>query len=182
MRRAAARDPRRGGGLSGRPSAPEPRLGWDPAPSRAGSRRTSPPSSRAWAIAWVEVDGRPVAEPGAGPPPPARPLRPLLRRPRDPHARAADPLGLPRLLPPDRPRPRPHPHPGRAAGARPPPRRRLQQPRPARRRADDRHRRDRGRAARLRRRSARGPPLHPRLGAGRVARRAGPASWRRGRW
>ena len=42
---------------------------------------------------------------------------------------------------------------------------------------DDRDRRDRGRAARLRRRPARGRPLHPRLGAGRVAagqaRRAG---------
>ena len=42
----------------------------------------------------------------------------------------------------------------------------------ARRRADDRDRRDRGRPARLRRRPARRRPLHPRLGAGRVA--AGP--------
>ena len=100
-------------------------------------------------IAWVEVDCRPGQEPRAGASPPPRPLRPLLRRPRDPHARTADSLGLPGLLSPDRPRPGPDPDAGRAAGPRSPPRRCLQEPGASRRRADDRDRGDRGRRARL---------------------------------
>ena len=43
--------------------------------------------------------------------PAARDERPLRRRPGDPPARAADPLGLPGLLPPHRPRPRHAPAP-----------------------------------------------------------------------
>ena len=170
-RAAAARDEGGGGELRW-PAAPRARMGWEPAPraglGRAAPRRRVPrPRDR-----LGRGRRQPGQQPGAGPPPPARPLRPLLRRPGDPHARTADPLGLPRLLPPDRPRPRPHPHAGRAARPRPPPRRRLQQPRPARRRADDRDRRDRGRPARLRRRPPRRAALHPRLGAGGVAARA----------
>ena len=66
----------------------------------------SPPSSPASASPGPR--SRPARqEPGVRPPPPARPLRPLLRLPRHPDARAVDPLGLPGLLPPDRPRPGP---------------------------------------------------------------------------
>ena len=107
-------------------------------------------------IAWIEVDGRPGKSPERGAPPAARPLRPLLR----PHAIHMRERPIPWAyrvffrqigLDPDRTRTpveqlaldRLH------DGA-------FKQPRPARRRADDRDRRDRGRAARLRRRPARG--------------------------
>ena len=147
-------------------------LDWEPAPELGWVAPHVAAEFPGLGIAWIEVDGRRRPQPRAGSAAPARPLRPLLRLTRDPHARTADSLGLPRLLPPDRPRPRSHSHPGRAARARSPAGRRLRQPRHARRRADDRHGRDRGRAARLRRRAARRAALHPRLGPGRVARRA----------
>ena len=125
--RAAARTPagrRRGADELARRSGSR---AWTPLPSRAGWRRTSPPSSPASGSPGSR--SRPArAQPGAGPAPPARPLRPLLRRPGDPPARTADPLGLPGLLPPDRPRPRPHPHPDRAARLRAHPRRGVQEP------------------------------------------------------
>ena len=141
----------RGGGAAeaGRRSRPaestralaRPGLGRPPRRRRVPRPRASPGSTS-------------TAGPGRSPEPVRRRLRELSDRfygvARDPPARTADPLGLPGLLPPDRPRPGPHPHPGRAARPRPPPRRCLQEPRPARGRADDRHRRDRGRAARLR--------------------------------
>ena len=163
---AAARDraPRRRAEMAGR-EAPVADLGWEPSPVRAGWLRTSPPSSRALGIAWIEVDGRPGRSPEPVSAAPARPLRPLLRLARDPPARTADPLGLQRLLPPDRPRPGPHPHPGRAAGARTPAGRRLQEPRPARRRADDRDGRDRVALRVFDAALARGRALHARLGA-----------------
>ena len=170
---ACWRRPRRRKGLTVSGRGRRAATGWEPAPKQGWVAPHVAAEFPGLGIAWVEVDARPGRSPEPVRAPPPRPLRPLLRRPGDPPARTADPLGLPRLLPPDRPRPRPHPHPGRAARPRPPPRRRLQQPRAARRRADDRHRRDRGRPARLRRRPARGQALHPRLGAGRVA--AGPA-------
>ncbi len=158
------------------------RMGWVPAPRQGWVAPHIASEFPGLGIAWVEVD----AKPGRSPEPVRQRLRDLSDRTYgvagDPPAGTADPLGLPRLLPPDRPRPRPHPHPGRAADPRPAPRRRLPQPRPAGRRAQRRDRRDRGRAARLRRRGDRGRALHPRLRAGGVARRGGRPSWRRGRW
>ena len=144
--------------------------GGSPPPSRAGWHPTSPPSFPA-SGSPRSPSMPPGEEPGGGTPAPARSLRPLLRCPRDPPARTADPLGLPGLLSPDRPRPRSHPDPGRAARAGAPPGRCLQQRGPARGRADDRDRRDRGRAAGLRR-GAGGQALHPRRGPGRGAPRA----------
>ena len=105
---------------------------------------------------------------------PARPERPLHGRQGGPPAPGADPVGLPRLLPPGRDRPRRPPHAGRAGRARPDEARLVPQPQPARRRARDRDRRD-GRAgdgARRRpgrrRRSACGSP---RRASGSAARR-----------
>ena len=175
--------PRRGGGLRWAPRRPAraARLGARP---EAGLGRPARCAAEFPGLGICLDRGR--RPPGRSPEPVERrlrePLRPLLRRPRDPHARTADPLGLPRLLPPDRPRPRPHPHPGRAARPRPPPGRRLQEPRPARRRADDRHGRDR------RSRCAPSTPSGSRARSASATRlpasrwRAGPASCRRGRW
>ena len=113
---------------------------------------------------------------------PAGALQPLLRAPGDQPAPPADPLGLPRLLPPHRARPRRAADAGRGARAGADEARRLHQPQPARRRADDRDRRVGGRAAGLRRRPGR--RAGPGFARPRPARRsrAGRASSRRERW
>ena len=55
------------------------RLGWDPAPEQGWVAPHLAAEFPGLGIAWVEVDCAPGQEPRAGPPPPPRPLRPLLR-------------------------------------------------------------------------------------------------------
>src|ERR1700743_2988308 len=120
-------------------------VGWEPAPRPGWVAPHLEAGVPGLSLATVEVRRPPGPPPRAGPPSPPGPLQPPSRRRGDPPARPADPLGLPGLLPADRARSRPRPDPDRAAGPRPAPGRRLPQPRSARRRADDRHDRDRGR-------------------------------------
>ena len=148
--------------------------------SRAGSPPTSPPSSPASGSPGSSSRPKPGRSPERGAAAPARPLRPHLRRPGDPacaNGRSPGPTASSSARSgstPTAPAPPSSSSPsiGSTTAA--------SEPRPARRRAQRRDRRDRGRAARLRRRPGRGQPLHPRLGAGRVAGGRA-ASWRRGR-
>ena len=175
-------EPRSGSAEMAGAEAAGERIGWEPSPEQGWVAPHVAAEFPGLGIAWVEVDARP----GKSPEPVRRRLRDLSDRFYGAHAIHMRERPIPWAyrvffrqigLDPDRTR-----TPVERARAGAPPRRRLQEPRPARRRADDRHRRDRDRAARLRRRAAPGRPLHPRLGARASRWPAGPASWRRERW
>ena len=157
----------------------EPRPGWV-----ADDVRAEYPELR---LLVLPVDARPTRSP----PEVRQRLRDLSDRFRGRaggrHAAQPGALGLPRLLPPDRPRPRRDPHADRGRRGRPPDPRRMALGQPGRRRADHRAGRDRRSPVGARRRAgARAswgsapPPPASRSGARRPSRCAcprGDSSW-----
>ena len=131
-------------------------VGWEPAPEQGWVAPHLAAEFPGLGIAWITVDSRLRAQPRAGQATGSRPLRPLLRVARDPPRERPIPWAYRVFfrqigLDPDRTR---TPVEQLALerlqdGA-------VQGPRPARRRAHDRDGRDRGGAARLRRRAGRG--------------------------